>query len=106
MVEVSASDSFLEVLEAFAADNKQLSQGERALILADLRTKHISLDSFRCLAKYRPDLNIHTAMRGSAVTIPFVSKAAESQKEEDAKKRLLERKAFLQVQHETREYNR
>ena len=105
MVEVSASAGFLELLATFAED-KQLSSGERSLIQKDVLTKHISLDSCRCLHKYRPDVNIHQAMRGSKLTLPYVSKVALSKKEETAKTLLAERNIFLQRQHETREYNR
>jgi hypothetical protein len=105
MVEVFASASFLEVFEDLAGD-EQLSSGERSLIQNDVHNKHISMDSVRCLHKYHSDINIHQAMRGSKLTLPYVSKAAVSKKEEAAKKRLTERNTFLQRQHETREYNR
>lgn len=104
-IEVSASQRFLGVLETFLSD-KKLSNGQRSLIQRDLQTEHISLDTFRCLQKYRPDINIHEAMRGSRVTRPHATKDADLKKCNESKERLLERNKFLQRQHETREYNR
>jgi len=105
MVEVSASSGFLEVLTMFAEDEK-LSNTERKLIRKDLETKHISLNTFRCVQKHRPDMNIHAAMRGCRVTSPHESKAQASREAEATSQRLAKRRAFLQRQHETREYNR
>ena len=105
MVEVSASDGFLQFLGEFVGDVK-LSEGERSLIENDLKNKHISLDSIRYFHKYRPDVNIHKAMQGSHLTTPYVNKAEISKQEAAAQKRLAERNVYLQRQHETREYNR
>ena len=105
MVEVAASDGFLEVLAALAADEK-LSSEERGLITADMQTKHITLQSFRCLHKYHPEINIHNNIRGCRMTRPYQCKIQESNDKEAANQRLAKRKAYLQRQHETREYNR
>ena len=105
MVEVKASEAFINLLEDFSKE-ENLTLEEQETVDHDIAAKHVSLRSIRCLHKYRPNVKLHEAIKGSNISIPYAEKIKISEEKKAADERMKARRGYLQVQQETRDYNR